>query len=168
MPTHYPSILKGQWRLNVSSFHHHHPFMCLYKPLLSVSQLIKAIQRKNDVRMSFGLFRMKFWIHGKSSPEPPNSLCIPISYFTFECASAYILLFQVCNVTQTSVTLEWPTPNLATAKICSLDITRWVFSTAFHEFLSLWFKLFNQTGFLARLSVLHTHSWVDTALGFIG
>ncbi|KAI9569269.1 hypothetical protein HD554DRAFT_2092507 [Boletus coccyginus] len=60
-----------------------------------------AEERKRDQEF-WGLQRDILETFGRASPEPPQ--------------------LEVRNVTQTSVTLEWPTLKLATAKVRSLDI----------------------------------------------
>ena len=61
--------------------------------------------------------------YGQNSPEPPK-----LSVRNKETAKIFTVpklsTLQVRNITQTSVTLEWPPIKLATAKLRSLDIYR--------------------------------------------
>ena len=57
-------------------------------------------------------------------PNHQNSLFVVLSLPTEICPYSAFAFPQVRNVTQTSVTLEWPTIQLAKAKLRSLDIYR--------------------------------------------
>jgi len=58
---------------------------------------------------------------GRNIPEPPK---LEVCSYLLTIDSELTLNLQVRNVTQTSVTLEWPPLQLATAKLRSLDIYR--------------------------------------------